>query len=106
MYIDFRACAQSCTSRPRWWLVPCTMYRRWNWFSGSSDSSADTGRKPHSAVLRAMTSIAAACTSRKIAPGRTTANAASAASSTASYTRRCTSEKVPFTGKVRVMSAV
>jgi hypothetical protein len=39
-------------------------------------------------------------------PGRTIWNAASAASRTASYTRRCTSVKVPETGRVRVMSAV
>ncbi len=53
-----------------------------------------------------MTSIAAACTSRKRAPGTATANAASAASSTAWYTRRWTSVNSPSTGSVRVTSAV
>ena len=86
--------------------MPCTMYRRWCWLSGSSDSSAETGRKPHSAVFAAITFIAAACSSRNLMPGFTTANAASAASRTASYTCRWVGLKVPFTGSVRVMSAV
>ena len=44
-YISRRAWAQSCTSMPSWWLVPCTIQRRWNWPSGSSDSSAVPGQQ-------------------------------------------------------------
>ena len=83
-YISRRACAQSWTSMPRWWLVPCGIQRRCHWPSGDSDSSAVPGSRPHSARVRASTSIAAACSSRKRSPGRATAKAASAASSTAS----------------------
>ena len=86
--------------------MPCTIQRRWCWFSGSSDSSAVTGSSPHSSSRAAMTSMAASCTSRNRAPGTATANAASAASSTAWYTRRWTSVNVPSIGSVRVMSAV
>ena len=53
-----------------------------------------------------MTAIAARCTSRNVAPGRAAAMPASWASSTASYTRRWASVKVPLTGSVRVTSAV
>ena len=53
-----------------------------------------------------MTAIAASCTARNFTPGFATANAASAASRTVSYTLRCTSVKVPDPGRVRVMSAV
>jgi hypothetical protein len=85
--------------------VPWIMYRRCHW-PLSSDSSAVPGSKPHEAVFSATTRIASACTSRNRMPGFTIARAASAASSTASYTCRWMSLKRPFTGSVRVMSAV
>jgi len=53
-----------------------------------------------------MTSIAVAWISRNRMPGLTIAKAASAASSTASYTRRCVGPKTPLIGRVLVMSAV
>src|SRR5690625_3702982 len=105
-YISRRAWAQSWTSRPRWWLVPCGIHRRCCWPSALNAWAGGTGNSPHSPKRAASTSIAAPGTPRNFTPGRAKAKAASAASRTASYTRRWTSVKVPETGKVRVMSAV
>ena len=53
------AWAQSWTSRPRWWLVPCGIQRRCCWPSGLMASSTETGRRPHSASRSASTVVAA-----------------------------------------------
>ena len=50
--------------------MPCTIQRRWCWpSSASSVASTSTGSRPHSCSCSAMTRIAAACTSLKVAPG-------------------------------------
>ena len=72
MYSSRVARAQSCTSRPRWCEVPCTIQRRWYWpCSLSRVSSTDTpsGSRPQACRCSAMTRMAAACTSENCRPG-------------------------------------